>query len=134
MTVASRATTAETLAEAFRITAEDYADRGAGRTRDDEVSLTWGALRERVDALAGGLAALGVKRGDNGALMLSNRPEFHIAGLAGMPLGATPSAICGTYSPEQIAYVVRAAEARVALIERAFEEPFRAADTGADIH
>ena len=33
--------------------------------------------RERVDALAGGLAALGVRRGDTVALMLSNRPEFH---------------------------------------------------------
>ena len=28
--------------------------------KDDEVSLTWGELRERVDALAGGLAGLGV--------------------------------------------------------------------------
>ena len=47
---ASRAT----IAEAFRITAEDHPDRVAVRTKDDEVSLTWSELRERVDALAGG--------------------------------------------------------------------------------
>jgi non-ribosomal peptide synthetase component F len=71
MTVASRATTAATLAEAFRITAADHPDRVAVRTKDDEVSLTWSGLRERVDALAGGLARLGVRRGDTVALMLA---------------------------------------------------------------
>ena len=132
MSVASRATTATTLAEAFRITAEDYADRVAVRTKDDEVSLTWGELRERVDALAGGLAALGVGRGDTVALMLANRPEFHIADLAVMTLGATPFSIYGTFSPEQIEYVVADAGARVALIESAFAEPFAAAATGVE--
>jgi long-chain acyl-CoA synthetase len=132
MSVASRATTATTLAEAFRITAEDFADRVAVRTKDDEASLTWGELRERVDALAGGLAALGVRRGDTVALMLANRPEFHIADLAVMTLGATPFSIYGTFSPEQIAYVVADAGARVALIESAFAEPFAAAGTGVE--
>src|SRR3954468_11741553 len=100
-TSTSPATTADTLAAAFRMTATDFADRVAVRTKDDEVSLTWGELNERVDALAGGLAALGVERGDNVALMLSNRPEFHIADLAVMTLGATPFSIYQTYSPEQ---------------------------------
>jgi long-chain acyl-CoA synthetase len=126
---ASRATTADTIAEAFRITAEDHADRVAVRTKDDEVSLTWSELRDRVDALAGGLAGLGVRRGDTVALMLANRPEFHIADLAAMTLGATPFSIYGTFSPEQIDYVVSDAGARVALIERAFAEPFAAAGT-----
>ena len=72
------------MAEAFRITAEDFRDRVAVRTKDDEVSLTWGELRDRVDALAGGLAELGVERGDTVALMFSNRPEFHLADLAVM--------------------------------------------------
>jgi long-subunit acyl-CoA synthetase (AMP-forming) len=129
MSVATRAITATTIAEAFRLTAEDFGDRVAVRTKDDEVSLTWGQLRERVDALAGGLAELGVRKGDNVALMLSNRPEFHIADLAVMTLGATPFSIYGTFSPEQIAYVVGDAGARVALIESAFADAFRAADT-----
>jgi long-chain acyl-CoA synthetase len=129
MSVATRATTATTIAEAFRITAEDFGDRVAVRTKDDEVSLTWSQLRERVDALAGGLAELGVRKGDNVALMLGNRPEFHVADLAVMTLGATPFSIYGTFSPEQIAYVVGDAGARVALIESAFADAFRAAGT-----
>src|SRR5215211_6958524 len=102
----SRAVGAVTIAEAFRMTASDHPDRVAVRTKDDEVSLTWSELRDRVDALAGGLAELGVRRGDRVALMLSNRPEFHIADLAVMTLGATPFSIYQTFSPEQIAYVV----------------------------
>src|ERR671933_405873 len=80
----SRAVGAATIAEAFRITAEDHPDRVAVRTKDDEVSLTWGELRDRVDALARGLHELGVRRGDTVALMLLNRPEFAIADLAVM--------------------------------------------------
>jgi long-chain acyl-CoA synthetase len=126
MSVASRATTATTIAEALRATAEDNPDRVAVRTKDDEVSLTWSELRDRVDALAGGLAALGVKRGDTVALMLGNRPEFHIADLAVVSLGATPFSIYQTFSPEQIAYLVEDSGTRVALVEQAYVDAFRA--------
>ncbi len=119
-----RATGAATIAEAFRITAEEHPDRVAVRTKDDEISLTWSELRERVDALAGGLARLGVKRGDKVALMLVNRPEFHIADLAVMTLGATPFSIYATYTREQIEYLVEDSGATVALIESAFAERF----------
>ena len=108
-----------TIAEAFRATADAHPDRVAVRTKDDEVSLTWSELRDRVDALAGGLAQLGVRRGDTVALMLSNRPEFHIADLAVMTLGATPFSIYQTFTREQIEYVVGDAGARVALLQAA---------------
>src|SRR5215207_10115661 len=122
----SRAVGAATIAEAFRITAEDHPDRVAVRTKDDEVSLTWSELRERVDALARGLHELGVGRGDTVAIMLANRPEFHIADLAAMSLGATPFSIYATSSPEQIAYVVGDAKAKVAIVEEVFAERFAA--------
>src|SRR5215216_5690015 len=123
----SRAVGAATIAEAFRITAEDHPDRVAVRTKDDEVSLTWSELRDRVDAFARGLHALGVRRGDTVALMLGNRPEFHIADLAAMTLGATPFSIYATSSPEQITYVVGDAKARVAVVEESHLERFREA-------
>jgi long-chain acyl-CoA synthetase len=119
-----RATGAATIAEAFRITASEFPDRVAVRTKDDEISLTWSELRARVDGLAGGLARLGVKRGDKVAIMLLNRPEFHIADLAVMTLGATPFSIYATYTREQIEYVTGDAGAKVALIEAAFADRF----------
>jgi long-subunit acyl-CoA synthetase (AMP-forming) len=107
------------MAEAFRRTVAAAPDRVAVRTLDDATSLTYGELARRVDALAGGLARLGVRRGDTVALMLGNRPEFHLADLAVMTLGATPFSLYQTLSPEQIVYVVGDAAARVAIAERA---------------
>jgi long-chain acyl-CoA synthetase len=124
---ARRSVGARTMTEAFRMTVEDHPDRVAVRTKDDEVSLTWTQLRDRVDALAGGLAGLGVGRGDTVALMLGNRPEFHIADLAAMTLGATPFSIYQTFTPEQIAFIVGDAGAKLAIVEEAYLERFRAA-------
>jgi long-subunit acyl-CoA synthetase (AMP-forming) len=121
---ATKRVTATTMAEAFRHTVEHVPDRVAVRTKDDSVSLTWSELRDRVDALAGGLAKLDVQPGDTVALMFGNRPEFHIADLAVMTLGATPFSIYGTFTREQIDYVVGDAGAKVALIESAFAERF----------
>jgi long-chain acyl-CoA synthetase len=111
---------AATIAEAFRITAAERADEVAIRTKQDAFTITWGALRERVDALAGGLAKLGVKRGDSVALMMSNRPEFHLCDLAAMMLGATPFSIYNTYTAEQIRYVVADADAKVLICEQRY--------------
>ena len=112
--------TRPTVAEAFRITAEQQPDHVALRNRDDSIAITWGEVRERVDALAGGLAKLGVGPGDTVALMFGNRPEFHIADLAAMMLGAVPFSIYQTYTPEQIQYLISDSGARVAILEQAY--------------
>jgi long-subunit acyl-CoA synthetase (AMP-forming) len=111
---------AKTVAEAFRITAAERADDVAIRTKGDAFTITWGELRERVDALAGGLSKLGVKRGETVALMLSNCPEFHLCDLAAMMLGATPFSIYNTYSPEQITYLLQDADAKLLICEQQY--------------
>jgi long-chain acyl-CoA synthetase len=109
---------AATIAEAFRITSANRTDEVAVRTKGDEVSWTWGELRDRVDALAGGLAALGLRRGETVALLLANRPEFHLCDLAAMTAGATPFSIYVQYTPEQIRFVVSDAAARILITEQ----------------
>jgi long-subunit acyl-CoA synthetase (AMP-forming) len=119
-TTPRRAVDATTLAEAFRLTAAQRAGDVAIRTKGDAVAWTWGELRERVDALAAGLDALGLRKGDTIALLLSNRPEFHQADLAAMMVGATPFSIYMQYTPEQIEYVVSDAGARILITEQQF--------------
>ena len=111
---------AATLPEALRRTAAEHPDIVAVRTPDDSVSLTWSELLARVDALAGGLAGLGVARGDCVAIMLANRPEFHIADLAVVTLGATPFSIYVTYPADEIEFLISDSGARVAIVEQAF--------------
>lgn len=119
-TAPRRGVDAATVAEAFRLTAEQHRDDLAVRTRDDEIAWTWGELRDRVDALAAGLVALGLRRGDTIALQLGNRPEFHLADLAAMMVGATPFSVYVTYAPNQIEYVVADAGARIIITEREY--------------
>jgi len=49
---------------------------------------TWNAIAQRIRALARGLLAAGVKRGDRVLLVAENRPEWLIADLAIMTIGA----------------------------------------------
>ena len=111
---------AKTIAEAFHATVRENADNVAVRTRDGSVSLTWSELRSRVDAVAGGLVKLGVTPGSTVAIMLGNRPEFHLVDLAVMTVGGTPFSIYQTYTPDQIAYVVSDAGAKVIFTEQAY--------------
>ena len=117
----------ETMTQALEHTVARVPDRIAIRTKGGDDELTWAQLRDRADALAAGLQKLGVGKGDSVAIMLGNRPEFHVADLAVMTLGATPFSIYMTYAPEQIQYVVSDAAARVAIIESQFLDRFREA-------
>jgi long-chain acyl-CoA synthetase len=109
---------AATIAEAFRITSVNRADEVAVRTKGDEVAWTWAQLRERVDALAGGLAALGMRRGDTVALLLNTRPEFSVCDLGVMMAGGTPFSIYTQYTPDQIRFVASDAGARILITEQ----------------
>jgi long-subunit acyl-CoA synthetase (AMP-forming) len=127
VTPPARAVEAATVTEALRRTAASHPDGPALRTVDDGVSLTWSQVLERAEAIAGGLAGLGVCRGDAVAIMLSNRIEFHLVDLAAAMLGATPFSIYTTYPPEEIRYLIEDAGARVAVVERDFLEAMQEA-------
>jgi long-subunit acyl-CoA synthetase (AMP-forming) len=121
------ALSASTMCEAFQITAAERPDQVALRTIQDGVSITFAEYADRVRRLAGGLHALGVRRGDPVGFMLTNRPEFHLIDTAVMHLGATPFSIYNTSSPEQIAYLLGDAGNRVFVVEAAFLDRARAA-------
>jgi long-chain acyl-CoA synthetase len=116
---------AESLYAAFAATVARLGDDVA--LRSGEETLSWNELAAQVARIAGGLASLGVKKGDAVALMLSNRPEFVACDLAAVALGAVPFSIYETSSPEQIAYVVGDAGARVAIVESTHLEAFEQA-------
>jgi long-chain acyl-CoA synthetase len=113
---------AATMCEAFQITASARPDRPALRLKGDAVSYTWRQYAGHVRRVAAGLAALGVRKGETVALMLLNRPEFHLADAGAMHLGAVGYSIYNTYIPEQIEFVVRDAANRVLITEQAFLE------------
>jgi long-subunit acyl-CoA synthetase (AMP-forming) len=115
------------LCEAFQQRVAADADRIALRTPDDTVTITWGEYAARVRAIAAGLAALGVRRGDTVGLMMVNRPEFALCDTAALHLGATPFSVYNTFAPEQIAHVFANAGNRVVICEAQFADRVRRA-------
>ena len=111
---------ADTVASAFTATVAGCSDRVALRTRGGEQEMTWGEYGERVDRFAHGLKAIDLERGQTYALMLMNRPEFHVADAAAMSLGATPFSLYQTLTPDQIAYQLNDSGARIVVTEPAF--------------
>jgi long-chain acyl-CoA synthetase len=109
------------LVEAFSATVEKHGDEPAISTKDDDWA-TWAELRDRVAAIAGGLAGLGVSKEDTVAMLLNNRPEFIACDLGAVSLGAVPFSIYQTASPDQIAYQINDAGASVAITEASLLE------------
>jgi long-chain acyl-CoA synthetase len=71
---------------------------------------------ERVKNVALGLAALGIRPGDRIALLSENRPEWSIADLAILSLGAINVPIYTTQALDQIEYILSDSGARVIFI------------------
>jgi len=111
---------------AFEATVATLGDATALRWDDDQ-SIGWNDLRDRATRIAGGLAALGIRKGDAVAIMLSNGPDFIPVDLGAVALGAVPFSIYQTSSPEQIVHVVRDSGARVAIVDTEYLERFEAA-------
>ena len=86
---------------------------------DDVRTLTFDEYADRATRAAAGLRALGVGPGDRVVMLMGNRPEFHVADVAVLLLGATPISIYNSSSPEQIAYLAGHAEASVGIVENA---------------
>src|SRR3954454_21066605 len=109
-----------TLAEAFQRTVAERPGQVALRTPDDGVSITWAEYADRVERIAGGLASLGVGRGDTVGIMLVNRPEFHLVDMAALHLGAIPFSVYNTNPRDLVRYLFENAGNRVLFTQREF--------------
>ena len=68
--------------------------------------ITFSELAERMRNVASGLAARGVGKGDRVALLSENRPEWAVADLAILALGAVNVPIYTTLPAPQVAYIL----------------------------
>jgi long-chain acyl-CoA synthetase len=107
------------MCQAFQRTAAAHSGRPALRVLDTSSGISWGDYASKVRQAAAALAAAGLGRGQPLALMLSNRPEFHIIDAAAMHLGATPFSVYNTSSADQLAHIVGDSGCRIAVTERA---------------
>ena len=118
-----------TLCEAFQRTAAARPGEPALLTLAGP-ALTWGQYADRVASVAAALLHLGVRRGEPVALMLTNRPEFHVADCAALHLGAIPYSLYNSLPAEQIQHLLAETGAQVVVTERRFLPVLREARVG----
>ena len=86
------------------------------RIDGDWQNISAATFVERVRNVALGLAELGIRPGDRIALLSENRPEWSIADLAILSLGAINVPIYTTQAVEQISYILADSGSRAILI------------------
>jgi len=82
-------------------------------------SMSWREVREQVEAVAGGLRALGVEKGDRVALISENRPEWLIADIGIMAAGAITVPAYTTNTTDDHTHVLSDSGAKLAIVSTA---------------
>jgi long-chain acyl-CoA synthetase len=108
------ATAARTLAALVPPDAQGIALRAPGRP-----AMTYAEVRDAVDEIAGGLAALGLAPGDRVAILAASRPEWVLCDVGALRAGAVVVPVYPTNSPEECAHVLGHSGARVVIAEDA---------------
>src|SRR6266536_6370593 len=109
----------QTVPSRFLQTVRARPDAVALRAKDGDgwQESTFAEYAEDACRVAAGLQELGVGRGDRVVLMMRNRPEFCVADMAALMVGATPISIYNSSAPEQVQYLAGHCDAKVAILE-----------------
>lgn len=87
-----------------------------GRAPREPRRMTYADWDRRSDAIAAGLASLGLGRGDVLALLLPPRPEYALCYLAAARIGVVTTGVNPRFGEAEIDFILRAAGARVAVV------------------
>jgi len=114
----------KTLNELFNSAVDNHRESEFMRfkTGGEWRSLKFGEVARRVRELALGLHALGIRAGDRIAIWSENRPEWNLADLAALAIGAVDVPIYATQTRSQVEYILADSAARAILVSSAFAE------------
>lgn len=109
----------KTLAELFVVSAEKYDLSNALNFKRDG---TWHAMSSRqvvtrAKAIAFGLYALGLRKGDKAAILAANSPEWTLADAGCQFAGIIDVPIYTTLAPESVKYILNDSSAKVLFID-----------------
>jgi fatty-acyl-CoA synthase len=111
----------QTIGKALERAATDWAHRTALISRAQGVEWTWRELRDRADAFAGGLLALGVRRGDRVGVWSLNRAEWTLTQFAAARAGFILVTINPAYRLTELEYALNKVGCSVLVTATAFK-------------
>jgi len=114
----------QTLLDVISDTAHQRPDHPASLFKG--ASLSYGEWERLSDALAAGLAALGVKKGDRVALVLPNIPQFLIAELGAWKAGAIAAPMNPLYTERELEHAFQECGAEIAVVLTRFYDKVKA--------
>ncbi len=111
-----------TLNDLFNCAVERFRDDTLLRFKKNGVwqSLAYGEVARRVRELSLGLYELGIRKGDRLAIWSENRPEWNVADLAVLALGAADVPIYTTQSRHHVEYILKNSETRAIFVSSTF--------------
>jgi long-chain acyl-CoA synthetase len=111
-----------TLNDLFNSAVERFRDDTLLRFKKNGVwqSLAYGEVARRVRELSLGLYELGIRKGDRLAIWSENRPEWNVADLAVLALGAADVPIYTTQSRHHVEYILKNSETRAIFVSSTF--------------
>ena len=104
----------------------DVLTRSAGLFPDEEAlvigggRLTYAELQAHVTEMAGGLRALGIKRGDHVAVCMGNTLEWVVFFYAAATLGAVTVPVNTRFKPDEMAYCLKQADVKLLFVADRF--------------
>ncbi len=111
----------ENLVQVLRARIQEHPDKALLRFYRDGAWRDWSyaEVGRRCEAIAGGLAALGLEIGERVGILSDNRPEWALADLGSLCAGAVVVTVYPSLTAEESAYILAHAEVRVLFAENA---------------
>ncbi len=111
--------TAETLPQLLLENARRFPQKVALREKRFGIwqTITWSEVGRRVKDFSLGLAAMGLEKGQNIAIIGDNRPEWIIAELSAQVLGCASIGVYQDSVVEEVRYIVTNADVRYLVVE-----------------
>ncbi len=111
----------DNLVQVVRAHGTEYPERPCLRFHRDGrwQDLSWRDFLSRVEAIAGGLAALGIEPGDRVAILSANRPEWALVDLGSLAAAAVVATVYPTLTPDETAFVIGHSGAKAVFVEDA---------------
>jgi len=102
--------------------AVNFREKDAWFEEDDQRTLTFSGLKEKVDRLACGLRNSGINRGDRIGVLGKNSLEFFLLYGAGAALGAILLPINWRLSADEVAYNLNDCEPKIVFADEEYQE------------
>lgn len=108
----------ETIPGAFFKAAEKFSKKNALLYKKEGVyfPVSYGELAQKIKNLAGALQKLGVGKKDGVAILSENRPEWVMADMASLLIGAVTVPLHSTLSPKAIGNIIKHSKAKVLIV------------------